>query len=224
MHVTGRIESRQFLPLLETAQSGSLSHAFANDRPGNLDVFLIDHFPNFFHVGGRVDPQVFSHQAFQLFCLVLLPAAPDKGIVNLAVFVPAGIRRSVQLGLNVSPFLAHLGHQTNEPLNFGVRPGTPLKGMELAESVPIYGLNWPIRKALGDFHPRALEVCLVVAFAAETDNTNLFRVAVFLDGKNDRFGFFLCVLARSHCHCGFALSKAVLVPLVFVGIRGTIRR
>mmetsp|Transcript_10132 Transcript_10132/g.22985 ORF Transcript_10132/g.22985 Transcript_10132/m.22985 type:complete len:306 (-) Transcript_10132:164-1081(-) len=195
VHVARRIEARHFLPFLETAQPRSVAHALADERPGNLDVVRLHHLSQVLKVGSRVDAQVFSDKSLELFRLALLPAAADVGVVDFSVLVPAGIRRPVELGLDVGPFLADPCHQTDQRLDLVVGPGAPLEGVELAESVPVDGLHRPIGKALSDFHPGPLQVRLVVALAAKPRNGDLFGRAVFLHGGYDDCCFFLAVFS-----------------------------
>lgn len=109
--------------------------------------------------------------------------------IDFTILIPTRIPRTVHFCLDRSPLFSHSSNEFMKSRHFLFRPRAALEGMELPETMPIDTLNRTMRNTLGNFHPSALEFCLVVTFTTKTWHVDLFSSTVFFHGCTDRFAF-----------------------------------
>jgi len=154
---------------------------------------------------------LFSDDLFQLLGFLFLPPPFDEFVRHFAVLVPAGVGGPVHLGLDGAPLFAVRLHQIGQDNALLLGPRPALERVQLADPVPVHRLDGPVRQPLRDFHPRPLQVGLVVALAAQARRRNLSRRAVLLDGLANQLALLSRELPALLPH---RRAVPVLVPLV----------
>mmetsp|Transcript_27252 Transcript_27252/g.60533 ORF Transcript_27252/g.60533 Transcript_27252/m.60533 type:complete len:371 (+) Transcript_27252:96-1208(+) len=200
------------LPFLEAAKTGAIAHLFANGRPGDSDPISLHHLGELNHAGIGTYTELLADDSFESLGFFVLPTPFDEFGGDLAMLVAAGVGRPVELGLNCGPLLTVPLNVLDELLDLIIGPGTAPKGVELPQTVAVNRLDGAVGQGSGNLHPGALELGLVVAFAAKAGGGDALGGAVLLDGPLDLFGFLLAELARRLSGCGLAVS--VLGPAV----------